>query len=100
MHRHDRASRRGAAAMCVGKERTPESRIAGWAFCIWPAIVRTGNAIIDFLPCGLTYVIYEKPTGAWLEGKGKGITQSERPYSLIIIKRRPDKRIVTRNRAI
>ena len=42
-------------------DRTADGWIAGRTFRCGPAVVRTGNAVIDFFPGGLANIIDEEP---------------------------------------
>src|SRR5881398_2847002 len=50
-----------AVTIVVVVDRTADGRIAGRTFGCRPAVVRTGNAVIDFFPGGLANIIDEEP---------------------------------------
>jgi hypothetical protein len=67
--------------MSILEERIAEARVGGrtGSFAIRPAIVRPGDAVIDFLERVLANVIDEHARRAWLEGERVGISQAHGP---------------------
>jgi hypothetical protein len=63
---------------------TPERRIAGRTFGCGPAVVRTGDAVIDFFLGGLANIVDEEPGCAWLKSEGEWIAEAKRPDGAIV----------------
>src|SRR6202035_4041967 len=77
----DGTASRAARPVPIVKDRVPEIwiRRGGRAFCRRPAIVRSGNTIINFLPRALTNVVDEQASGSGLKGKCEWGAQTHRP---------------------
>ena len=67
-------NRAGAVAVVVKEERSTKTRISCRTFGSWPAIVRSGDPIVDLLPCALSNIINEHPPGARLKRKGEWVS--------------------------
>src|ERR1700704_1575671 len=71
--------------MTIFKERIAIIRIRRGtkSFANAPAIVRSGDPVVDFFPGALPNIIDEHAARAGLERKSKGIPQSHRPDRLV-----------------
>ena len=65
----DGAASGAARPMPIVEDRVPEIwiRRGSRTFCDWPAIVRSGNAVINFLPRALTNVVDKQASGSRLK---------------------------------
>src|SRR5437660_6497953 len=72
---------RAARPVSVVKDRVPEIwiRRRSRTFCRRPAIVRSGNTIINFLPRALTNVVNEQASGSRLKRERKWVAQTYCP---------------------
>ena len=89
-----------AAAVCVSEKWTAESRVACWTLGVGPAVIRTSNAVVYFLPGVLTNVVYEDPAAAGLEVKRERISETQCPDRAVVPGRGVEERIVGRNRSV
>src|SRR4051794_11307290 len=86
--------------MAIRKERTAETRIRRRAFRGRPAIIRSGNTVIDFFPSVLADVVNKQASRPRLECEGEGIAQAQRPDCAIVSGRGVEERIVAGNGAV
>src|SRR6266404_5974035 len=93
----------GAAfAVRILKDRVTEAGVGRVArsFAIRPAVVRPGDAIIDFFPGILADIVDEDPAGSGLNGKREWIAKAKGPDGAIRARGGGKERIVTRNGAV
>src|SRR5207237_7696449 len=76
-----------AGSVAVVVDRAAEIGITRRTFGYRPAVVRTGNSIVDFFPGRLANIIDEHAGRAWLKGEGKRVAQSKRPDRAIASRR-------------
>ena len=67
--------------MPIEEDRVPEIwiRRRSRTFCDRPAIVRSGNTVINFLPRGFTNVVDKQASGSRLKREREWIAQTDRP---------------------
>src|ERR1700686_4886931 len=69
------------------------------AFTIAPALIRSGDAVVNFFPRTLTYVVDEQTTRARLKRESERIAQAQRP-NFLASSRSVEEWIVGRDRAV
>ena len=74
--------------------RTNESWIIGWPFGGRPAVVGTGNSVVDLFPRAFAHVVDEQSAGARLESEGERVAQAQRPDRAVGTGRHAKERIV------
>src|SRR5580765_1684002 len=74
----------------IGVDRTAR------AFTIRPAVIRSGNAVVNRLPGALADVVDEDPARIWLDGERERVAKAQRPNGAINTRGGIVKRIVTR----
>src|SRR5205823_7409127 len=89
-----------AGPVAVEVDRAAERWIARRTFGCRPAVVRTGNAVVDFFPGRLTNIIDEQAGRAWLKSEGKRVAEAKRPDRSIASSGAIVERVVSRDGAV
>src|SRR4029077_13119288 len=82
-----------ASPVAVEVDRAAERRIARRTFGCGPAVVRTGNAVVDFFPGGLANIIDEEAGRARLKSEREWVAKAKRPDRAIISARGIEERV-------
>ena len=96
----DGAASHVICAVAVEEDRASERWIARRTFGCRPAVVRTGDAIVDFFIGRLADIVNEEAARAWLKRKGERVAEAKRPDRAIVSGRAVVKGVVGRDGAV